>query len=88
MDRKGSEGSITTVLDRWGNSLGVRLPKAVARAVGLEEGDRVCIEVENGSVVIRRAKPQYTIEELLEGLTPDMLHGEIDTGPPVGREFW
>lgn len=86
MDHKGGAGSYTTIVDRWGNSLGLRVPKAVADAVGLQEGDRVCIEVDNGGIFIRRAKPKYTIEELLDGLTPDMLHGEVDFGPPVGLE--
>jgi len=77
---------VTTVLDRWGNSLGVRLPKGVADAAGLREGDRVFIEVEHGSVVIRHAKPKYTLEQLLDGLTPDVLHGEVVSGVPVGAE--
>jgi antitoxin MazE len=58
----------------------------VADAAGFREGDRVSIEVENGSVVIRHAKPKYTLGQLLDGLTPDMLHGEVETGGPVGAE--
>ncbi|HEY1977410.1 MAG TPA: AbrB/MazE/SpoVT family DNA-binding domain-containing protein [Candidatus Baltobacteraceae bacterium] len=86
MAHKRASGAISTILDRWGNSLGLRLPKGVAEAVGLAEGDRVYLEVENGAVVVRRAKPTYTLEELLDGLTPDMLHGEVDTGEPIGKE--
>lgn len=82
-----SKGAVfTTVLDRWGNSLGLRLPKAIAEAVGLREGDRVSIEAKDGSIVTRRAKPKYTLSELLEGVTPDMLHGEIEDGGPIGLE--
>ena len=79
---------MTTVVDRWGNSLGVRLPKLIAAAVGLSEGDRVTIDVENGAVIVRRAKPKYTLEELLDGMTPKNVHPEIDWGPPVGKEIW
>jgi antitoxin MazE len=82
------KASATTALDRWGNSLGLRLPKAVAEAAGLREGDRVAISVEDGQIVVRRAKPKYTLQELLSGLDPATVHDEIDSGPPVGREEW
>lgn len=78
--------SVTTVLDRWGNSLGVRLPKSIADTAGLREGDRVVIEVDDGSVVIRHAKPKYTLEQLLGELTADVLHGEIESGGAIGAE--
>ncbi len=78
-----------TALDRWGNSLGVRLPKAIAESAGLREGDRVEISFEDSAVVIRPAKPHYTLEELVAGITPENLHPETDWGPAVGRErFW
>jgi antitoxin MazE len=75
-----------TVLDRWGNSLGVRLPKGVAEAAGLRAGDRVSIEVVDGGVVIRHARPTYHLEELLARLKPAMLHGEVETSAPTGAE--
>ena len=78
--------SVTTVLDRWGNSLGVRLPKGIADTAGLHEGDRVVIEIRDGSVVIRRAKPKYTLEQLLDGLIPETIHGEVESSAPVGAE--
>jgi antitoxin MazE len=77
---------VTTVLDRWGNSLGVRLPKSVADALGLREGDRVSVELVDASVVIKRAKPRYTLSELLDGLTAEMLHGEVESSGPLGAE--
>ena len=86
MNHKRGSGSITTVIDRWGNSLGLRLPKVVAEAVGLDVGDRVHLEIENGAVVIRRAKPTYTLEELLEGMTAENVHGEVERSGPIGLE--
>jgi len=45
-------------------------------------GDEVMLR----DVVIRRAKPQYTLEELLKGMKPDMAHAEVDFGESVGNE--
>lgn len=75
-----------TSLDKWGNSLGVRLPKPVADAAGLHEGDQVDVQLEEGAVVIRPAKPRYTLAELLEGMTPASRHPETGSGEPIGRE--
>ncbi len=77
---------MTTILDNWGNSLGVRLPKGVAETVGLHAGDRVHVEVEKGTVIIRPARPRYTLDELLEGIAPEMVHAEFDYGAEVGAE--
>lgn len=74
------------VISGWGNSLGVRLPRAVAESVGLREGDRVCIDVQDGSVIIRPAKPRYTLNELLAGTTPEMLRSETQVEGIVGAE--
>ncbi|RAU94356.1 AbrB/MazE/SpoVT family DNA-binding domain-containing protein [Paenibacillus sp. YN15] len=73
-------------VQKWGNSLGVRIPKALAMKAGLEEGSEVDIDVEKGHLVI---KPKTrTLEELLSQITPDNLHSEIQTGKTQGRETW
>ncbi|MEF3310728.1 AbrB/MazE/SpoVT family DNA-binding domain-containing protein [Paenibacillus sp. GYB004] len=73
-------------VQKWGNSLGIRIPKSLAIKVGLEEGSEVDLDVENGHLVI---KPKSaTLEELLAQVTPDNLHQEISTGKPQGRESW
>ncbi len=76
----------STVLDRWGNSLAVRLSKSVVETAGLQEGDRVSIQVEKGYVIIHPVRPRYTLDELLEGVTPETLHEETDFGGDVGAE--
>jgi antitoxin MazE len=79
---------VTTHLDRWGNSLGIRVPRAVAEAAGLKAGDRVDISVEEGRVVIQPARPRYFLDDLLAGVTPENEHPSMDD-LPVGRErFW
>jgi antitoxin MazE len=72
----------------WGKSLAVRIPKAVAKQVGLQEGDAVSVEVLNGRVELRYAMGIPTLEELVTQITPEDRHGEIDWGPAVGKEIW
>ncbi|MFF2885540.1 AbrB/MazE/SpoVT family DNA-binding domain-containing protein [Paenibacillus sp. NPDC057967] len=71
---------------KWGNSLGIRIPKSLALKVGIEEGSEVDLDVEDGHLVI---KPKsVTLDELLAQVTPDNLHIEVFTGEPQGRESW
>lgn len=73
---------------RWGHSLAVRIPREAAREMGLVEGSEVRVSVKGQSMTIRRARRVVTLDELLKGVTPDNAGGEIDSGPPVGREAW
>lgn len=78
----------TTQVARWGNSLGLRLPKSVAQEAQLGEGDSVDVSVDNGAIVIRLSRPRYSLEELVKRITPRNRHGESDWGAPVGHEAW
>jgi antitoxin MazE len=73
-------------VSKWGNSLGVRVPKDVAAKLGLTDGSRVDISVEGDRLVITTGRPVYTLEELLAGMTPDAMRGAFDWGPDAGRE--
>jgi antitoxin MazE len=73
---------------KWGNSLAVRIPQDVAREMGLVEGSDVSVSVKGGSMTIRPARRTLTLDELLDGVTPENAGGEFDSGPPVGREVW
>lgn len=74
-------------IQRWGNSLAVRLPKAVASEAGLVVGSSVELESIDGAVVVR-AKHRYDLDELLREVKPSNVHGEVETGAPRGREGW
>ncbi len=78
---------MTTQVAKWGNSLALRLPRAVAAEVKVQDGDAVEVTVEGGAIVVRPAKRRYTIEELVADIEPGD-RGEIDWGPPVGKEVW
>jgi len=73
-------------ISRWGNSLGVRIPRDVARRAGLSEGSRVEIEAEDNRIVIAPSAPRYRLADLLEGMTPEAMREAFDWGPDVGRE--
>lgn len=79
---------MTTQVAKWGNSLGLRLPKSVALEAQIAEGDTVDVAVENGVIVIRPAHVRYSLEELVGGITKANRHDEMDWGSPVGRETW
>ena len=78
----------STQIARWGNSLGLRLPKSVALEAQLEEGDTVDLSVTNGTVVVRPTRPTYSLDTLVAKITPRNRHGESDWGAPVGHEPW
>ncbi|MBV9748776.1 MAG: AbrB/MazE/SpoVT family DNA-binding domain-containing protein [Acetobacteraceae bacterium] len=73
-------------MTRWGNSLGVRIPKDIAGRLGLSEGARVEVEAEGDRIVIRAGRPRYRLADLLAGVTPEAMHDAFDWGPDAGRE--
>ena len=78
---------------KWGNSLAVRIPKALADAIKASAGKRAEIKVENGTLVLRpvvkpKRKSRYTLEELLGGMTRKNVPEEVDWGPRRGNEAW
>jgi len=80
---------LRTRVQRWGNSLGVRIPKAFALEANLQESTTVELSLVDGQLVITPVlEPSFTLEQLLAGVTPENLHQEFDTGPAVGNETW
>ena len=78
-----------TKVVKWGNSLGLRIPKRFAEEVRVSDGTAVDLSLEEGRLVIRVASPEsISLEDLLEGITDANVHGAVDTGGPVGGEDW
>lgn len=76
-------------LTRAGKGLALCLPEGIAEQAHLKEGDQVDVAVENGRIVVTPARrPRPSLEDLVEGITPDNRHEETDWGPPTGREVW
>ena len=77
-----------TQVSKWGNSLGVRIPKAYAEEMGLSEGATVEVKLSGRKLVLTPAQPEYDLEELVAGITRKNRHAEMDWGAPVGKETW
>ena len=76
-------------VQKWGNSLALRIPKPFAEDMGVREGTAVQLSLSEGRLVaapIRRRKAR--LKDLLAGVTKTNLRAEVDTGTPVGREAW
>lgn len=77
-----------TTVAKWGNSLGVRLPRQLIETVRLTEGQTVDLEIQDDAIVIRNARKRYKLADLLAEMNTDNRHGEQDFGAPVGKEEW
>ncbi len=76
-------------IQKWGNSLALRIPKSFAIESKIEQGSTVEVSLESGKIIVFPvAEPEFPLDELLASVTVENLHGEIDTGASVGREAW
>ncbi len=78
-----------TRIQKWGNSLALRIPKSFADEVGLQKETSVDVSLADGKLVIATvAEPKPTLRQLLTKITKENMHGEFDTGTAVGKEIW
>ena len=78
-----------TRVQKWGNSLALRIPKSFATEVGLQRETSVEISLADGKLIITPvAKPKLTLKQLLARVTKENLHHEVDSGPAIGNETW
>ena len=75
-----------TVVQKWGNSLGIRIPSVYVKEFDLRNGSSVEILEEEGKLIIKPGK--ITLEQLLSQVTEDNIHEPWETGPSVGKEEW
>jgi antitoxin MazE len=71
---------------KWGNSASIRIPAGIMEAARLELNDAVDVREEGGRIVIEPIRLEFTLRQLLEGVTPENAHTEVDFGQPVGKE--
>ncbi len=82
---------MTTMIQKWGNSQGVRIPKVILDSVNWSENEKIVIIVDNGKLVIEKAKKEHkrkNIKELFNNYNGDYKPTEIDWGKPEGDEIW
>ena len=69
--------------------MGLRIPRSFAQEAGVGAGSEVDLSVQDGDLVIRPARRRtYQLKDLLRRVTARNLHGEVETGRPVGRAIW
>ena len=76
----------TTRISKWGSSLAVRIPKAVAEEWGVKEGSTVEMSQDDQGIHLRKRK--FTLEELVDQMTPENMHPYVWTDEPRGEEVW
>jgi antitoxin MazE len=79
---------MVTRVQKWGNSLALRIPRSFAVQAKVAEGSAVDIAVEKGLLVVRPVRQRYRLRDLLKAVHAGNMHGETQTGRPVGREIW
>ena len=81
-----------SILRKWGNSIGLRIPTGLLSELQLSENSAVDLSVEGGRLIVApkqlKRKWKYSLEELLEGVSPENIHSETDWGDPSGKEVW
>ncbi len=78
-----------TSIQKWGNSLALRIPKPLAGQVRIEQGSIVELLIVDDTLLIRPLKKtEYALDELLSGVSENNIHEVVNTGDPVGKEVW
>jgi antitoxin MazE len=80
--------NMNTQVGKWGNSLAVRIPGTYAKELHLEDGMELEVTRLDDGLLLRPRKHEYTLEELLDQIKPENVHGETDWGSAIGREAW
>ena len=75
-------------VQKWGNSLALRISRFVAAETKIEQGSSVEISLINGAIVLKPIQSKTDLASLLGAINEDNIHGEMDSGEAVGREAW
>lgn len=75
-------------IQKWGNSLAIRIPKPFANEIKLDNNSEVEISIKDGALIIEPKIKEIDLDELLSRVNKKNLHKLLDFGPPVGREVW
>jgi antitoxin MazE len=79
---------MTTKIQKWGNSLGIRLPKVLIESTPFSLGSEVEVEKKGSEIILKVIKDKKpTLKEMLKGMTKANFEPLVDWGPPVGREI-
>ncbi len=78
-----------TKIQKWGNSLAVKIPRSFAEEAGVAAGSEVQLTVRQDGLLVQPTRPRRPkLRDLLRGVKRSNRHGEVRTGKPVGKEIW
>ncbi len=78
-----------STVQKWGNSLAIRIPKSFATEIDLSQGVEIDLVLFENKIQIEPIKKnKFNLDELLSQVTEENIHGEVNTGVPVGKEIW
>ena len=79
---------MTATIQKWGNSLGIRIPKNITENLGLQEGSGISVFEKDGLIILEKKDNILDLKKVMKNYKPETYHQEIDWGKPVGRELW
>ena len=78
-----------TAIQRWGNSLALRIPRTYAAETRISEGSEVELTLKSGTLLVRPVvRKRHSLNDLLKRITSANRHNSVETGPAVGQESW
>jgi antitoxin MazE len=77
-----------TTVQKWGNSLAVRIPRNISKDTNVIEGSSLEIVVKDGNIILSPSKKEYSLKKLLADINEQNIHEEISTGDRIGGEIW
>ena len=76
-----------TIIKKWGNSLGVRIPSFIVKDLSLKDGS--CVDIDDfGDNIVIKPKNKISLSQMLSNINEDNIHNEIETSTPMGNEIW
>lgn len=79
---------MTTKIQKWGNSLAIRIPKSLAESSQIREGSEIKLSLEHDKIIVtKKDKPKYTLKDLVSKISKSNIHEEISFGSPAGKEL-
>ena len=76
-------------VQKWGNSLAIRIPKSFAKETNIDKGSVVDLSISDGKLIVTPlTQEKYSLAQLLDEITNENIHEEIDSGDAVGKEIW
>ncbi len=78
-------------INKWGNSLGFRIPRGIADSLDIKVGDTLELSPTEGGLLLKKAElkgKRYALADILDSFTPSSVHPEVDFGVPQGEEVW